>query len=301
MQELEKPQQPKEGSEEPPIPIASGQPYRAPFIQQVQRTRRESRLDRYQRIVELQQQGMTMTQIAEQIGLSSRTIRRWLAQMHPLEVRQRRRRPSLVDPYESYVLTRWQEGCHNGLQLWREIAARGYSGSPKALYHYLTRLRPASNSSAQRSTTSPEKKRKSVPSSSGPSDVFLAKRASRLLLRRSTELTSTEQETLQMLRLMHPRLEVVYQLTQGFMSMLSHHQAEMLETWLTALRGCGIAELERFGRGIEQDKAAVTAALTLPYSNGMVEGHVNRLKLIKRMMYGRAGFPLLRQRVLHSA
>jgi len=215
------------------------------------------------------------------------------------EVRQRRRRPSLIDPYESYVLTRWQQGCHVGLQLWREIAARGYSGSPKALYHYLARLRPAGIPSAQQSPSLPARKRKSVPPSSGPSDQFLAKRAARLLLRRTTELTPVEQETLQKLRQMHPNMEAVYQLTQGFMSMLHQHQATSLDIWFDAVCSCGIAELERFGRGIEQDTSAVLAGLTLPYSNGMVEGHVNRVKLIKRMMYGRAGFPLLRQYVLH--
>jgi len=122
---------------------------------------------------------------------------------------------------------------------------------------------------------------------------LLAKRVVRLLLRGPTELTPVEQETLQMLRQMHPHVEVVYQFTQGFMSILKQHQAELLDTWLTAVRSCG--------RGIEQDKAAVSAALTLPCSNGVVEGHVNRLKLIKRMMYGHAEFPLLRQRVLHVA
>jgi transposase len=283
------------------MPVASGHPYRAPFIQQVQRTRCESRLKRYQQIVERQKQGLTTAQIAQQIGLSPRTIRRWLAQEHFPEKRLRRRRPSLIDPYETYVLRRWQQGDHNGLQIWREIAARGYSGSPKAFYSYLARLRPAGISSAPRSATSPAKKRKNVASSSGPSDQLLAKRVVRLLLRRSTELTAIEQETLQVLRQMHPHMKIVYQLTQGFMSMLHQHQAELLDTWLTAVQGCGIAELERFGRGIEQDKAAVSAALTLPYSNGVVEGHVNRLKFIKRMMYGRAEFPLLRQRVLHVA
>jgi transposase len=130
---------------------------------------------------------------------------------------------------------------------------------------------------------------------------MLAKRAVRLLLRRATELTVGEQATVQMLRQLHPHLEVLYQLTQGFIAMLKQPQAESLDPWLTAVQGCGMAELERFGRGIEQDKAAVSAALSLPYSNGVVEGHVNRLKLIKRMMYGRAEFPLLRQRVLHVA
>lgn len=88
-----------------PLPIASGQPYRAPFIQHVQRARRESRLQRYQELVALQRQGMTTAQIAQQVGLSPRSIRRWLAQEHIPEGRQRRRRPSLLDPYEPYVLT----------------------------------------------------------------------------------------------------------------------------------------------------------------------------------------------------
>ena len=86
-------------------------------------------------------------------------------------------------------------------------------------------------------------------------------------------------------------METVYQLTQGFMSMLHQQQAEPLTHWLAAMQSCGMAELERFDRGIEQDQATVVVGLTLPYSNGVVEGHVNRLKLIKRMMYGHAEFP----------
>lgn len=289
-----------EGSSSPPAP-AAGQPYRAPFIQRVQRARRESRLTRYQQMVEFQQQGLTTLHIAQQLGLSTRTVRRWLAHEHFPEQRQRRRRPSLIDPYEIYVLTRWHQGCRNGLQIWREITARGYTGSPKALYSYLARLRSTSSPSAEGSAPSRSKKRKQAVARSGPSDQFLAKRAVRLLLRRPTELTPTEQQTLQMLCQAHPHVETVYLLAQGFMSMLHQHQVGSLALWLAAVQSCGIAELERFGRGIEQDQAAVVAGLTLPYSNGVVEGQVNRLKLIKRMMYGRARFPLLRQRVLHVA
>lgn len=73
----------------------------------------------------------------------------------------------------------------------------------------------------------------------------MAKRAVRLLLRRSTALTAVEQETLQVLRQVHPRVELVSQLTQVFLSMLHEHQAELLDSWLTAVQGCGIAELER--------------------------------------------------------
>ncbi len=169
------------------------------------------------------------------------------------------------------------------------------------IVHHRQPLYRLAEMSAQGATPSASRRRKKVAVRSGPSDQRLAKRAVRLLLQPPADLTSTELESLHLLRQMHPRLEVVYELTQGFMSMLKQQQAEFLDTWLAAVQRCGMAELERFGRGIEQDKAAVLAALTLPYSNGVVEGHANRLKLIKRMMYGRAAFPLLRQRVLHCA
>jgi Homeodomain-like domain len=122
------------GGSSSPLPATSGQPYRAPFIQRVQRTRRESRLQRYQQMEELQKQGLTTAQIAKLLGRSPRTIRRWLALEHFPEKRQRRRRPSLIDPYEPYVLMRGPQRCHNGLQIWREIASRGYSGEPSAFY-----------------------------------------------------------------------------------------------------------------------------------------------------------------------
>jgi len=78
-------------------------------------------------------------------------------------------------------------------------------------------------------------------------------------------------------------------------------EGERLEAWLEQARGSQIPELVRFGKGVERDQAAVQAALQLPYSNGVLEGHVHRLKLIKRQGYGRAAFPLLRQRILYAA
>ena len=77
-------------------------------------------------------------------------------------------------------------------------------------------------------------------------------------------------------------------------------KGERLDTWLTQVQESDLPELQSFAHGVEQDKAAVQAGLTLHINNGQVEGHVTRIKLIKRMMYGKAGFALLRQRVLHS-
>jgi transposase len=82
--------------------------------------------------------------------------------------------------------------------------------------------------------------------------------------------------------------------------MLRTRSGEKLDIWLAQAQASQIPELRSFAAGGERDKAAVKAGLTLQESNGMVEGKVNKLKLIKRMGYGRAGFPLLRQRVLHA-
>ena len=82
--------------------------------------------------------------------------------------------------------------------------------------------------------------------------------------------------------------------------MLHTRAGEKLDDWLEAVKASQIRELQSFVAGVERDKAAVAAGLTLPQNNGLVEGKVNKLKLIKRMGYGRAGFPLLRQRVLHA-
>jgi len=82
--------------------------------------------------------------------------------------------------------------------------------------------------------------------------------------------------------------------------MVRKHEGYRLENWMLQVAESGLAEVQRFAKGLERDKEAVLAGLTVIYSNGQVEGHVNKLKLLKRTMYGRAGFPLLRQRVLHA-
>jgi len=114
------------------------------------------------------------------------------------------------------------------------------------------------------------------------------------------ELEADEQETLSTLRHLHPEIDLAYDLVEQFARMLRTRTGEQLDDWLEQVRASRIRELQGFVTGIELDKAAVVAGLTLPQNNGVAEGHVNKLKLIKRMMYGRARFALLRQRVLHA-
>lgn len=130
---------------------------------------------------------------------------------------------------------------------------------------------------------------------------MLARHAVFLFLRRPTEeLSFEEQETLALLRSLHSEVDQAYTLVQQFANMLRTRTGEKLDDWLSSARASQIRELQGFVLSVVRDKAAVVAGLTLPQNNGLVEGKVNKLKLIKRMMYGRAEFPLLRQRVLHA-
>jgi transposase len=113
-------------------------------------------------------------------------------------------------------------------------------------------------------------------------------------------LDTQEQETVRQLRQSHPEVELAYDLVQQFAQMLRTRTGEQLDAWLEKARASQIREFHSFALGIERDKAAVVSGLTRSQNNGLVEGKVNKLKLIKRMGYGRAGFPLLRQRVLHA-
>lgn len=114
------------------------------------------------------------------------------------------------------------------------------------------------------------------------------------------DLDETEQSTLQALLQASPTAHILYQLVREFLSLLRQRKGELLDAWLEKVKESQIRELSRMVNSIERDKAAVLAGLTLPQNNGVVEGKVNKLKLIKRMGYGRAEFPLLRQRVLHA-
>jgi transposase len=113
--------------------------------------------------------------------------------------------------------------------------------------------------------------------------------------------SSDAQTYLDQLCQMDARITRVYRLAQAFLAIVREHRGSDLEAWITAATASGIDALARFARGLRDDLAAVTAGLTLPWSNGPVEGQITRLKLLKRQGYGRAGSALLRQRILQAA
>ncbi len=237
-------------------------------------------------VVALRKLGLSQTAIARRVGIGHATVSRWL-RSGAFPEQQPRPRPSCLDAHLPYLAERWEAGCHNLAQLYRELVGCGFTHSYHVVYEQLVRLLPEG------------RKNPKTPAAL-PRPLVQAKHAVFLFLRRPEELEKDEHETLTRLRQLHPELDQAYELVQQFAHMLRTRTGENLEVWLTQVRASHIREFRSFVVGVERDKAAVTAGLTLPTNNGVVEGKVNKLKLIKRMGYGRTAFPLLRQRVLHA-
>jgi transposase len=268
--------------------ITTWKPTPDAYAERARLSRRAQRYDRYQQVIALDAQGFEQAEIAHRVGLSRRTIQRWLQEETFPEVRRRKKRRSIFDPYAAYVLRRWKEGCKNGSQLYREIAGKGYSGSEQTVHRFLRRLRE--QLPLVQAVVAPPT----------PVQNFVAKEAVWLFVRDPADLNETEQATLATICQASDTARMIYQLVQQFRHMLHTRSGEQLDAWLEKVRASQIRALQSFVVGVERDKAAVVAGLTLPQNNSLVEGKVNKLKLIKRMMFGRAEFPLLRQRVLHA-
>ncbi len=286
-----------------PDPEVSWSPRRSRGVTQTQQARRTERVDRYEQVVSLQQQGLKTAEIAHRVGMSERTVRSWLAHESYPEPKHRRRRPSLIDPYHVYVQQQWHEGLMTGPHLYQELKSRGYQGSERAMYRYLETLRlPPQALSVQPKPAKKNKKRHaSVLIPPGPLESFSAHKATGLFVRDTATLDETERQELLLIQQASQTAQQAYVLVQAFMQMIREHTGDRLDEWLSEVQDSQIPEFTSFAAGVQRDKAAVLAGLTLSWSNGPVEGQINRLKLIKRSMYGRAKFDLLRVRVLHAA
>ena len=197
-------------------------PARSRGEEQARLARRAQKLDRYEQVLELHDQGLTAAEIGSRIGISGRTVQRWLTHGSFPEARRRRRRPSLIDPYERYVLQWWQQGNRNGLHLYRELTARGYTGSSKAMYRYLARLRTPQRHSLGSPPSKPQR-HKSVLAEPAPLENFSAQRATWLFIRQPQELDEMQQAELALIRQASPSAEAAYCLAQAFMQMIREH------------------------------------------------------------------------------
>jgi len=211
---------------------------------------------------------------------------------------------SLLDPYKGYLLHRWQQGCTNGVQLYDEIKAYGFTGSAALLRTFLAELRKKQQEAGSASvlTLDPSRQTIEIPPALPPKPCVKRRmsgtRASWLFVSQADQLDEKQSKDVEQIRKAHRDLETAYQLGQGFVMMLAERRGTDLDAWLTQAEHSGLPEFKKMAKGIRLDYVAVKAAFASEWSQGQVEAQVNCLKLQKRIVFGRANFDLLRLRVL---
>jgi transposase len=270
---------------------------RTPVDEQRRQERRAARKARYEHAVALHQEGLSVHQIAAEVGLARATIHRYIRaacypeRMPPL-------RPRQIDPYIPYLQDRWNAGEHNPRTLWREIRAQDYPaniGQVRRLVKAWRTPAPAPGVAGQ-------------PLPAKDEAISYSPRQTRWLLTKADAALSTrEARYLELLQRLCPQVAEAqrlvrsfHSLVRSFHSLVAERDATRLDSWLAQCEQSDIAEFVRFAHGVRRDYTAVRAALCYPWSQGPVEGQINRLKLLKRQMYGRAGFPLLRRRMYYQ-
>ena len=255
--------------------------------------RRDHRLRLYERAAALHAQGHSVAATARLTGVGRTTLQGWFKTPH---FPGRATRPSTILPFLGVVRERAATAEFTGKQIYDELALRGYTGSLNAVYDALEWLRqghlpPAAADRQHDEQTAP------VPASKPSS----AKRGSWWFIQAPDKLSDLGRSQLALLHTSAPISRTVYSLVQEFASLLRTRPVDAsarLMAWVEQACASTIVELERFASGIQKDIAAVLGAMTSHWSNGQVEGQVTRVKLLKRQMYGRAKFDLLRARIL---
>lgn len=262
--------------------------------------RRKRRLALYECVRLLYQQGKSKRSIAQELHISAWLVRRFIQADTFPERAPKQPRSTILRPFEPLLRERWQQGERTTTRLFRLLQTEGYTGSIYTLRHWVQshRQEPAPRTKPAyraRYTVAAQELQARM---AGERRLPSARRLVWLLLKGESELGSDEQQ-LRLLLLQEPIVATGHALAQRFLEMVRQRNEATLDSWLKDCLTSGIREMANFASGLQQDEAAVRAALSLPWSTGQVEGQITRLKLVKRQMYGRANFDLLRQRVLH--
>jgi transposase len=245
-----------------------------------QQQNRQRRYDRYEQVRALMRSGVPKAEIARQMSLDHRPVRKFMqAEIFP-EAKPRIRR-CIVDPYAEYLDRRLREGCRSPTYLWRELREQGFRGQENIVRYWLLRRR-----GHRRQAPAAPPQRPALRASPRHTVWFMLKG------------TASTTRYLDELYRASPVVSTLAQVGREFFRIIRNRDLAALPEWLTAAKKTALAG---FANRLARDQQAIEAALTLPWSQGHVEGQIHRLKLIKRQMYGRAGFDLLRLRVLHAA
>ncbi|MDP8973744.1 MAG: ISL3 family transposase [Actinomycetota bacterium] len=266
---------------------------------QSSRKRHERLVEQWRDIRRLHLAGADVYDIARRLGVSRSTVYRYREREETPEPTRFRHKKRVLDPYVPYVLKRWGEGCRNGRKLYREIRQRGYAHDISNLGRLLAELRRAE--AAGKPGGKPAGRPPPGAVHPDTPTVPTVRQVAALFLRREEKLTAEQKAYLDRLWVLDETSADAYWLTQKFAGMVRGLEGGKLDGWLEEAEASGVAAMRRFAKGLKKDLSAVRAGLTESWSNGPVEGFVHKLKLIKRQMYGRASFALLRRRVLGAS
>jgi transposase len=261
--------------------------------EQARMARQERRRALFTQVQELSAQGWSGASIARMLGIHKKTAVKYASAEHfPAS---RSDRGHKLAPYLPFLHAQWAGGEHNIAHLYQTIRSQGYRGSETSVRQYVTSLReeigPPRRPRRYYPPVSRERKRHQH-------TALSSRRATWLVLRRPEDLSTADRHMLDLLRQAHGQVTSACELAQAFAQMIRSRNASALEPWLAKATTSGVPELRTFATGIRRDQAAVQAALAYEWNQGQVEGQIHRLKLLKRQAYGRAGFDLLRHRVL---
>jgi transposase len=249
--------------------------------------------DRHAAVQALRAEGCSPREIARRLGLARNTAAKFAsaASIDELLVKATGR-PSILDPFKPYLGQRWNDGITSAAALHEEIRARGWNGGILAVERYLRQFRTADGRDRQ-ARAQPQLTAPSAPPPPKPRQL------TRWIMTHPDHLASDDATNLARLLDASPKLAAAAAHVRSFADMMTRRQGLLaLEDWLTQVEAADQPGLHSFARGIRRDQQAVTAGLALPYSSGALEGKNCKIKYLKRLMYGRANFDLLRKMAL---
>jgi transposase len=276
---------------EPTTLQVSGEPILESPRGQAQWARRQRRVKRFEQVLQRHRLGHSVRRIAREMGMSRSAARRYLRCEICPDWNPGRARRSRLDAHREWIDARLAKGNTNALEMHRRLAEMGFRGSYGSVRRYVTKRLGAAG-----------KKRERINAAETPPVPRLsAKQLSFEWVRRPEKRKPDEQKRLDAIYAGIEELATTLDLADEFAKLIRKQSPRTLSDWLAGGEASSNPELRRFAEGIRRDESAVRAAVTLKWSNGPVEGHVNRLKTIKRQMYGRAGFVLIRAQVINVA
>jgi transposase len=257
--------------------------------------RRALRIARYEEVLRRHQAGQSIRSIGRAMDLDRRTVRGFVrAGVFP-ERAPHSAGTSLLDAHRPYMDARAAEGCRNAMQIWRELRARGFTGGHsivRAAFAQICGHGPDGGGLRERTVAAPSTRRACA-------WVLDWHKKKHVAAEQAGTGPSERQRFVEALCRIAPAIETARHLAHEFFALMRRRDLNGFDRWLTQARVCEVIELHRFAAGLQADLSAVRAAFSSPWSSGQVEGQINRLKYLKRQMYGRAKLDLMRIRVLH--